>query len=111
MAKRLDIRYSETTSASIDGNYLKSMRDLYMSQYGRRMLGWAGGSSTLYRFDGIFIEARTIRRTKTKVVSQDRKQPDIDISRLVILGGPFEKIGERDEAIGGGSQKVGSANQ
>lgn len=30
-----------------------------------------------------------------------------DISNLVVLGGPFEKIGEESESVGGGFQKVG----
>lgn len=35
----------------------------------------------------------------------------IDEARLVLLGGEFEKIGEKDEIIGGGNQKVGSKNK
>lgn len=35
------------------------------------------------------------------------KMPNVDMSRLVELGGPFEKIGAEDESIGGGNQKMG----
>lgn len=43
--------------------------------------------------------------------TEDSKVPNIDVSRLVILGGEFKKIGDKDEIIGGGNQKVGSANK
>lgn len=108
MVKRLEIRYSDTTSSTIDNNFLAGMRDYYMSRYGTRMSVVWGGARTLYKFGGVTIETRTIRKKKTERVTMKNKIPDIDISRLVILGGTFEEIGGKDEAIGGGNQKVGS---
>ena len=107
MAKTLEIRYSKTTSASIDSNYLKNMRDNYLAQYGR-MMSVFGGASTLYKFNGVKVQKRTLQKTKKKEVAVKTKTPDIDISRLVILGGTFEKVGEENEVIGGGTQKVGT---
>ena len=110
MAKRLEIRYSKTTSASIDGPYLSNMRGHYMSVYGRLMGGSLEslGVSTLYKFNGVKVQKRTLQKTKKKEAAVKTKTPDIDISRLVILGGTFEKVGEENEAIGGGTQKVGT---
>ena len=39
------------------------------------------------------------------------KKLTIDDARLVILGGPFQEIGGEDEAVGGGSQKLGQTNK
>lgn len=53
--------------------------------------------------------------TTTSVIGRSKvvkpKKVTIDEARLVILGGEFEKIGDDDEIIGGGDQKVGSANK
>ena len=52
--------------------------------------------------------------TTTSVIGRPKavtpKKVTIDEARLVILGGEFEKIGDDDEAIGGGNQKVGSTD-
>lgn len=43
---------------------------------------------------------------------RERKEvTNIDKSELVNLGGTFEKVGDEDEALGGGNQKVGTNNQ
>lgn len=53
--------------------------------------------------------------THTNYVEQTHstrpKKLTIDDARLVILGGPFQEIGGEDEAVGGGSQKLGETNQ
>ena len=51
----------------------------------------------------------SVVRTIVRKVPKDR--PMLDKANLVILGGIFEKIGDDNEAIGGGSQKVGTNNQ
>lgn len=111
MAQRLEIRVSKTTSASIKGNYLNNMYDIYMSGHGRRMSPMWGGSGIVYKFDGIHSENRILVKSKKSVKNKGFVKPDVDMSRLVILGGTFEKIGGTDEAVGGGSQKVGSSNK
>ena len=44
---------------------------------------------------------------KSVTVAKKPKSTQHDVANLVILGGPFEKIGEKDESFGGGNQKVG----
>lgn len=72
--------------------------------------GGSGGaaSSRWYKYmpvEKTVISTRTVRKKK-KV-----EKTNIDIARLVLLGGTFEQIGDEDESIGGGDQKVGTANQ
>lgn len=54
-----------------------------------------------------------VRETKNVVITHHRqkKPPRVDQSNLVLLGGAFEKTGDYDEVIGGGSQEMGSANK
>lgn len=55
---------------------------------------------------------RTATIMKTVEVAGEQVMPlRLDKSYIVQLGGEFEKIGENDEAVGGGSQKVGSVNK
>lgn len=55
---------------------------------------------------------RTSTIIKTVEVAGEQILPlRLDKSYIVQLGGEFEKIGESDEAVGGGSQKVGSVNK
>ena len=63
-----------------------------------------GGHGTRYYKYIPYEETVTRTVTKTHIV---KKQPNVDQSNLVMLGGAFEEIGEEDEVIGGGSQKVG----
>ena len=45
-----------------------------------------------------------------KVIIKSRKKPKrvvLDEEEFIQLGGPFEKIGDEDENVGGGNQKVG----
>jgi hypothetical protein len=53
------------------------------------------------------INTRVVTRAKTV----KPKKLTIDDAHLVILGGPFQEIGGDDEAVGGGSQKMGSKNK
>ena len=65
-------------------------------------------SSRWYKY---FPINKTVVNTRTVKVRKQEEKPELDISRLVLLGGTFRKIGEDDEVIGGGNQKVGTANQ
>ena len=56
----------------------------------------------------------TIKQEKKVVIKTKEKEKGkitLDKSQLIILGGPFEKIGEKDEVVGEANQKVGSANK
>lgn len=46
----------------------------------------------------------------TKAVTTKKKKADVDKNIVVQLGGPFLKVGDEYETIGGGSQKVGAGN-
>lgn len=65
----------------------------------------------------VISEERTNYNRVGKTVYTTRVNPTkprkitIDDARLVILGGPFQEIGGKDEAVGGGSQKMGSKNK
>lgn len=61
----------------------------------------------MYKYIPYKATKTVVRSTTTR---EKAKTPNVDMSRLVILGGVFEKIGAEDEAIGGGNQKVGSGN-
>lgn len=65
-------------------------------------------SNRWYRYIPI---TKTVVNTKTVKTRTKAEKPELDISRLVLLGGTFRKIGEDDEVIGGGNQKVGTDNQ
>ena len=61
--------------------------------------------ATQYKY--IPYHARQNVYTHTTATKRKKITPH-DIANLVILGGPFEKIGEENESVGGGNQKVGS---
>lgn len=105
MAKTLQITYSSTTSSSI-GN-LNRYKDDYLASYGR----FFALNNPLYKYGGTKDIIHKTQIVNKVTIDKKAKTPDVDISYLVILGGTFEKIGEEDEAIGGGNQKVGSANK
>lgn len=73
------------------------------------VIGGDGGIPTgdMYKYIPYKATKTVVRSTTTR---EKAKTPNVDMSRLVILGGVFEKIGAEDEAIGGGNQKVGSGN-
>lgn len=55
-------------------------------------------------------KSRSLIRT-VEVGGREEPQLVLDKSYVIQLGGEFEKIGEADETVGGGNQKVGSANK
>lgn len=57
-----------------------------------------------------YDEVRRIYKTDVTLVEK-KKNIKVDQSYLVMLGGPFEKIGKENEVVGGRSQKVGSTNK
>ena len=79
--------------------------------HGLPMIGtWGGGSTTVYMATQI-VKGITTKQIKKVVIKNERKEQGkitLDDSKMVQLGGPFEKIGEEDEDVGGGSQKVGT---
>lgn len=67
-----------------------------------------GTSGRWYKY---FPITKTVVNTKTVKTRKKAEKANMDIARLVMLGGTFRKIGEDDEVVGGGNQKVGTANQ
>ena len=72
--------------------------------------GGSGGSSTSISGNQYKYIPYTVNRNVyiSRTVLRKSRTPDIGTSILVQLGGVFEKIGDEDEVIGGGAQKVGS---
>lgn len=56
-----------------------------------------------------YSATKTVYIHGTKAIKQEKQNVDTNI--IVLLGGSFEEIGERNEAVGGGNQKVGSTNK
>ena len=67
----------------------------------------ASNTESLYRYTPV----KTVKNVYiTKKVTVKPTKADVDKNIIIQLGGPFAKVGEQDEAIGGGSQKVGTGN-
>lgn len=82
--------------------------------HGLPMVGTYGGGSTVVVMAKQIVKGATFEQVKKVVMKSKRKQPGkvtLDDVKTVQLGGPFEKIGEEDESVGGDNQKVGSANK
>lgn len=54
---------------------------------------------------------KTVYRTTKKVRYSKSTDKKMDITPMVILGGPFEITGGSDVTIGGSDQKMGSSNK
>lgn len=59
-----------------------------------------------YRYLGSEPETRVITRTIETKVTKDKKIVPGE-SNIITLGGPFQRVGKQDEAVGGDNQKVG----
>lgn len=73
--------------------------------------GGEGGSVASGRWYKYLPVEKTVISTRTVRKKKKVEKTNIDIARLVLLGGTFEQIGDEDESVGGGNQKVGTANQ
>lgn len=73
--------------------------------------GGVVSGTTSGRWYKYFPITESVITTKTVRTRKKADKTNMDIARLVMLGGIFRKIGEDDEVIGGGDQKVGTANQ
>lgn len=82
--------------------------------HGLPMVGGYGGGDSYVIMGRHVIKGITIKQIKKILVEEEAKKQGkitLDDSKVVQLGGPFEKIGEQDEVVGGRSQKVGSKNK
>lgn len=73
------------------------------------MVGGSGWNNTDY-FGTQITKGITIKQVKKAVIEtevKERGKITLDDSKMVQLGGPFEKIGEEDESVGGDYKKVG----
>lgn len=59
-----------------------------------------------YKYLGAVPETRVLNRT-IKTTRPAGKQVVPDEALMVLLGGPFQQVGEEHEAVGGENQKVG----
>lgn len=59
-----------------------------------------------YRYGGSVSENRVLNRY-IKTTKAANKQIRPDKAFVVLLGGPFQEVGEQNEAVGGENQKVG----
>ncbi len=65
---------------------------------------WSGSGH--YRYLGAVNEQHVLNRY-IKTTRAAKKQIVPDEALTVVLGGPFQQVGEEHEAIGGDNQKVG----
>jgi hypothetical protein len=107
MVKRLEFTDSSRTSASLSTNKLDAKADWWIMNHAMPLK--VAGS--FYKFIGAKHQIESLVSVKKVLIDKNDPTPDIDKMFIVELGGPFEKIGDDDEAIGGGTQKVGSANK
>lgn len=121
MAKTLTITVSKHVSAydtdfHVDGSDCNAALDEYMKSHGsllwiQTMPGYVGEKrSVLYRYDGEIVKNNYM--TKYVKVSRSKKlvPPELDVSRLVQLGGVFQQVGDKEETTGGEEEKIGSKN-
>lgn len=77
------------------------------------VIGGYGWNNTDY-FATQIVKGITIKQVKKVFVGTKTKESGkitLDEAKVVQLGGPFEKIGDEDESVGGDNQKVGSADK
>ena len=99
--KRLEFKDSHSTSSSLHGDIFGSYFDRYMAQHGRLLIG-----GKAYRHSSTVQETNVLTRTIKVSIAQQKQAPYGELY-IVRLGGPFEEVGEENEAIGGDNQKVG----
>lgn len=60
-----------------------------------------------YRYIGAVTDTKVVTHKVERIKASDKKFY-LDKPIVILLGGEFEKIGEEDEDIGGGTEKVGT---
>lgn len=104
MVKRLEFTDSSRTSSSLSTNKLDAKAAEWISSHAR-MLSTYG---SYYKFIGTTYRRDNLVSVKKMFIESKDATPDFDKAFVVELGGLFQKIGDDNEVIGGGNQKVGS---
>lgn len=115
--KRLEISYSSNTSGSMSekhnqlyNDYCRGHASLLTLQGSTAGIG-VPTQGVLYKFNGVRLDTTYAKKNVESIKQKKVEIPDVERGIIIQLGGTFEKIGDEDEAIGGGDQKVGTANQ
>ena len=87
--------------------------DLYNYDYDTFVIVWGLGRDQWHygRYTNKGNDKIVLERNVIVPAKKEPKKVILDETVTVKLGGPFEKIGEEDESVGGNNQKVGSANK
>lgn len=106
MVKRLDLGKIKRT---IHNDVISSsdLSSTFWDWYARQIGGLSNDPGALYKFRGIDLTKSVVIKKVKKKHSVEKKKVNIEKEFVVELGGPFEKIGDDNETIGGGSQKLG----
>ena len=100
--KTLDIKSTKKISAA---DYYGGNRDtVYHNMRNEMQLDWR--YSGHYRYAGSVSETHVLNRY-IKTTRTRNKQIVPDESLVVMLGGPFEEVGNTNETVGGENQKMG----
>lgn len=97
------------TKDTIHNDYISS-RDfdhVYINWYADLVGGLLNDPGALYKFRGIDLTDNVVLKKVKKKKTVEKKKLTLEREYVVELGGPFEKIGDDNETIGGGSQKLG----
>lgn len=106
MVKRLEFTDSSRTSSHINTNVLDAKAAEWIAIHAR-MLDMSGA---YYKFIGATYRRDNLVSVKKIFIESKDATPDYDKAFVVELGGLFQKVGDDDEVIGGGNQKVGSTD-
>lgn len=104
MVKRLEFTDSSRTSSSISTSKLDAKAAEWIATHAR-MLSIYG---PYYKFIGTTYRRDNLVSVKKIFVENKDATPDFDKAFVVELGGLFQKVGDDNEVIGGGNQKMGS---
>lgn len=106
MVKRLEFTDSSRTSSSLSTSKLDAKASEWIATHARML----HASGAYYKFVGTNYRRDNLVSVKKIFIESKDATPDFDKAFIVELGGLFQKVGDDNEVIGGGNQKVGSAD-
>lgn len=103
------IRKTIGTSDSMSGTH-SNLYAQYVESQARLLCGTflAPTDGVLYKFKGQDVDVHVMNKIVHKTKIKKNLSPRIEESIVIQLGGTFEKIGDEEEFVGGGDQKIGN---